>query len=172
MRWTDQVDLAHDPRNGSDRHGGWQVFHATRSNIESERRDVLDEAMAEISRYMRATSQTRATWRHGRFDDGEEAQEQLRVRTTARQGAIAAYGRIFLRFGPESRVATLMPTWISSWRRLTSLAGLFRRREPFDTNLERDMDRHYEGLVAARNSLLQAAHEMQLGSARRRSSII
>lgn len=54
----------------------WQAFHATRSNIESERRDVLDEAIAEISRYMRATSQTRAMWRHGRFDDSEEAQEQ------------------------------------------------------------------------------------------------
>ena len=71
-----------------------------------------------------ATSQTRATWRHGRFDDREEAQEQLRVRTAARQGAIAAYGRIFLRFGPIQGSQRLMPTWISSWRRLTSLAGL------------------------------------------------
>jgi hypothetical protein len=65
-----------------------------------------------------------ATWRHGRFDDSEAAQEQLRVHTAARQGAIAAYGRICLRFGPESGVATLMPTWISSLTRLTSLSGL------------------------------------------------
>ena len=42
----------------------WQVSHTVRSNIESERRSVLDEAIVEISRFMRATSQIRAMWRH------------------------------------------------------------------------------------------------------------
>ena len=78
----------------------WQVSHATRSSIESEHRAVLDEAIVEISRFMRATSQTRAIWRHGHFDDNVEAQEQLRARTLARQGSIAAYGRICLNSAP------------------------------------------------------------------------
>jgi hypothetical protein len=103
-------------------------------------------------------------WRHGRFDDSEETQEQLRVRTAARQGAIAAYGRICLRFGPESRVATTYAGMDQFMDALDISFRPFRRNEPFDTNLERDMDRHYEGLVTARNSFLQAAHEVQLGS--------
>lgn len=103
-------------------------------------------------------------WRHGRFDDSEETQEQLRARTLARQGAIAAYGRICLRFGPESIVAAAYADMDQFMDALDTSFRPFRRHEPFDTSLERDMDHHYEGLVAARNSFLQAAHEVQLGS--------
>jgi hypothetical protein len=138
----------------------FQVFHATRSNIESERRAVLDEAIAEISRYMRATSQARAMWRHGRFDDNEETQEQLRLRTAGRQGAIAAYGRICLRFGPESRIAIAYAGMDQFMDALDISFRPFRKHEPFDGNLERDIDRHYEDLVTARNNFLQAAHEV------------
>jgi hypothetical protein len=141
----------------------WQVSHATRSNSESERRDVLDEAIGEISRYMRATSQTRAMWRHGRFDDNEEAQEQLRTRTAARQGAIASYGRICLRFGPESRVATAYAGMDQFMDALDISFRPFRRHEPLDANFERETDVNYEGLVTARNSFLQVAHEVQIG---------
>src|SRR5689334_3787794 len=63
----------------------WQVSQTVNSNIGTEHRQVLDDAIADVSRYMRATSQTRAMWRHGRFDDNEEAREQLRARATAQQ---------------------------------------------------------------------------------------
>jgi hypothetical protein len=139
----------------------WQVSHATRNNTESERRDVLDEAIAEISRYMRATSQTRAMRRHGRFDDSEEAQEQLRARTVACQGAIASYGRICLRFGPESRVATAYAGMDQFMDAIDISFRPFRRHEMFDANYERETGLYYEGLVTARNSFLQAAHEVQ-----------
>ena len=46
----------------------------------------------------------------------------------------------------------------------------FRRHEPFDTEHERATDREYEGLVAARNRFLDAAHEILLNSDARRSS--
>lgn len=150
----------------------WQVFHAARGSIESERRNVLDEAIVEISRYMRATSQTRAMWRHGRFDDSEEAQEQLRVRTAARQGTIAAYGRICLRFGPDSKVAAAYVGMDRFMDELDISFRPFRKHEPFDTDHERDIDRHYEGLVTARDSFLAAAHEVQLGDDYRRRSLV
>jgi hypothetical protein len=150
----------------------WQVFHGARSSMESERRNVLDEAIVEIARYMRATSQARAMWRHGRFDDSEEAQEQLRARTAGRQGAIAAYGRICLRFGLESKVAIAYAGMDQFMDELDISFRPFRRHEPLDTDRERDIDRHYEGLVAARNTFLVAAHEMQLGSDYQRKNLV
>ena len=142
----------------------WQVSHTMRSTMESERRGVLDEAIVEISRFMRATSQVRAMWRHGRFDDSEEAQEQLRIRAAARQGAVAAYGRICLRFGPDSRVATAYADMDQFMDALDISFRSFRRHEPFDAERERETSRDYEGLVAARNSFLEAAHEILFSS--------
>lgn len=149
----------------------WQVSHTMRSTIESERRGVLDEAIVEISRFMRATSQVRAMWRHGRFDDSEEAQEQLRIRAAARQGAVAAYGRICLRFGPNSRVATAYADMDQFMDTLDFSFRSFRRHEPFDAERERATGRDYGSLVAARNSFLEAAHEILLSSDTRRSSM-
>jgi hypothetical protein len=142
----------------------WQVSHASRRDIESERRVVLDEAIVEISRFMRATSQARAIWRHGHFDDSEEAQEQLRVRTGARQGAIAAYGRICLRFGPSSKVATSYAGMDKFMDALDMSFRSFRMREPLTADRENDMHRDYEGLVVARDAFLEAAHEIQLSN--------
>jgi hypothetical protein len=142
----------------------WQVSRTVGSNIESERRGVLDEAIVEISRFMRATMQVRAMWRHGRFDDSEEAQEQLGIRAAARQNAVAAYGRICLRFGPDSRVATAYADMDQFMDALDISLRSFRSHEPFDAERERSTDREYQGLVAARNSFLDAAHEVHLGS--------
>ena len=60
---------------------------------------------------------------------------------------------------------------LSSWTHSTShyiSFRPFRRHEPFDANLERDIDRQYEDLVTARNNFLQAAHEVQLSADHRR----
>jgi hypothetical protein len=68
----------------------WQVSRTVDSDLAGERRRVLDEAIVELARFMRATGQTRAMWRHGRFDEDEEARD--RTRSAKGVGCLAGVG--------------------------------------------------------------------------------
>ena len=123
----------------------WQVLRTKSISMETERRQVLDEAIVEVARYMRATSQVRSLWRHGHFDDTEEGREQIRTRASARQGIVAASGRICLRFGPDSDVATTYANIDSFMEAIDMLLRPYRRHE----NLPLTMSARWE--IAIRN---------------------
>ena len=74
-------------------------------------------------------------------------------------------------FGPDSRVATSYADMDQFMNALDMSLRSFRRREPLTADCEHDMSREYEGLVAARNMFLEAAHEVQFGKGQWRNNL-
>jgi hypothetical protein len=141
----------------------WQVSHAIDHDIQAERRKILDEAIVEVSRLVRATGHARAMWRHGRFDDTDETLDTLRVRSSAREGMLAAYGRICVRFGPESNVATTYSDMEQFIDALDVALRPFRGKELFSADHEQSIERETAKLMAARNEFIKAAHDAAVG---------
>jgi hypothetical protein len=115
----------------------WQARASYSSAVTKERREVLDYAAERLAQLRRASLHCIALWSRGVSDTTDEVRDQLRQRSIANDGMLAAQGRISIRFGPASRVAVTYGEAIETMREFTTALDAYRRGESFDSRESR-----------------------------------
>ncbi len=107
----------------------WQLRHAVLTEWEREIREILDDAAAKLAQLQRASGHCIALWRRGKTDNDDEVKDQLRSRNEAGERMLTAYGRICIRYGPDSAVAVSYGKAVDCLSRFIEVLDAFRRGE-------------------------------------------
>ena len=138
----------------------WQLLRTTRSTAETESRNVLDLAVQELARFTLADGHCLALWRRGVPNDAVQATERLKARTVASEGIWTAYGRLCIRFGPDSEVAQAYHAMIGQVRQADHFLQGYLESEQFGDRGQEAQFLHEE-LVSVRDRFFAAAHRSQ-----------
>jgi hypothetical protein len=136
----------------------WQVSRSSREALGTESRTVLDDSVRSLAAFSHANGYCTALWQRGVSDDAVEAKDALKLRAAATEAVLAIYGRLCIRFGPESMVSRKFLQVHQAVDRFSELVQHYRKGESFPT-VEAEWKTVRHAYVQAREAFFEACYQ-------------